>query len=141
MSVDVLATSPQAAHDAIAEAWRVVKPLTLAGKTVHIQAGEAEDDRSVQQNRYYWGVLLKAISEQVRTPDRWTAEAWHQLMRRQFLGYGIRKQTVAGRKKPVVIRALRSTRDLTVKQFAEYLEKITAYAITELGVALEAEGP
>lgn len=136
-TLDVVATSPKAAHDAVNEAWRVSKKLTEAGKSVHIVAKEDEEDRSLEANRYYWGVLLKTISEQVRTPDRWTPDAWHQLFRRQFLGYGIRKHTVAGKKKPVVIRALRSTRDLTVKQFATYVEQITAYAAVELGVTFE----
>jgi hypothetical protein len=132
--LDVIATSPQAAHDACEEAWRIVKGLTLCGKPVRIVAGEYDRDRSLEQNRFYWGPLLGAISDQVRTPDKWTAEAWHQLFRRQFLGFKIEKQVVAGKKKPVIIRRLRSTRDLTVKQFAEYVEKITAYAVTELGV-------
>lgn len=137
MSVDVLTRNPKTAHEAVNEAWRVTRALTEDGKTVHIKAGEAEDQRSLEANRYYWGPLLGAISEQVRTPDRWAPEAWHHLMRRKFLGYSITKEQVAGKKKPVVIRRLRSTRDLTEKQFARYIEEITAYAITELGVQLE----
>lgn len=136
-TLDVVATSPQAAHDACAEAWRVAKTLTQAGKTVHIKAGEAEDQRSIEANKFYWGPLLGAISDQVRTPERWAPEAWHHLFRRKFLGYSIKKEQVAGKKKPVVIRRLRSTRDLTVKQFATYVEQITAYAVTDLGVAFE----
>lgn len=136
-TLDVVATSPQAAHDAVTESWRIAKALTQAGKTVHIKTGEAEDQRSLAANRYYWGPFLGAISDQVRTPDRWTAEAWHQYGRRKFLGYEIKKELVAGKKKPVVIRRLRSTRDLTEKQFARYIEEYTAYAITELNVVFE----
>jgi hypothetical protein len=136
MSLDVIATSPQAAHDACSEAWRVCKELTLAGKPVQITAGEAEDQRSIEQNRYYWGPLLGAVSEQARTPDRWTQEAWHHLFRRMFLGYEIKKELVAGKKRPTIIRRLRSTRDLKVKPFAVYLQKIEAYVSTELGVQL-----
>lgn len=137
MSVDVLTRDPKSAHEAVTEAWRVSKALTQAGKTVHIVAKEDEDTRTLEQNRFYFGPLLGQISEQVRTPDRWEPEAWHHLFRRKFLGYSIKKEQVAGKKKPVVIRRLRSTRDLTVKQFAEYVEKITAYAVSELGVVFE----
>lgn len=139
MALDVVATSPQAAHEAVTEAWRVSKELTQAGKPVRITATEDENDRSLEANRFYWSdAFLGAISEQVRTPDRWTKDAWHNLFRRQFLGYSVTKEMVAGKKKPVVIRRLRSTRDLKVKEFATYLEQITAYAVTELHVEFPA---
>lgn len=139
MSVDVLTRDPESAHKAVTAAWQEVKSLTQAGKTVHIKAGEYEDDRTLEQNKFYWSDgFLGAISEQVRTPDRWTKDAWHNLFRRQFLGYSVTKEMVAGKKKPVVIRRLRSTRDLKVKEFATYLEQITAYAVTELHVEFPA---
>lgn len=136
--LDVIAHNAQSAHEAVTEGWRVAKALTADGKAVHITVKEDEDQRSLQQNRYYFGPFLGAISEQVRTPDRWMPEAWHQLGRRKFLGYEIKKEIVAGKKRPVVIRRLRSTRDLTEKQFARYLEEFTAYATVELHVEFPA---
>lgn len=134
-AVDVLAHSPQAAHEAIAEAWRICKGLTLAGKPVRIRAGEEEPDRTLEQNAFYWGVLLKDISEQAKVDGkRYTADAWHELGKRQFLGYAMKKVKVAGRTRATVIRRLRSTTDLTVRQFAKYLEELQAFAATDLGV-------
>lgn len=136
-ALNVLATSPQAAHDACAEAWRVCKALTLAGKTVQIKAGEAEDSKTLEQLRYYFGPLLGAISEQVRTPDRWTEDAWHNLLKRKFLGYEIKKERVAGSKRLHITRRLRSLKDAKQRQMTKYIEEVTAYAITELGVTFE----
>lgn len=136
--MEALAASKEAAHKAASDAYAEAKRLVAEGKQAVISAKEYDADRSLEQNRYYWGPLLGTISEQVRTPDRWTAEAWHQLFRRQFLGYEVKREVVAGKKRPVTIRRLRSTRDLTVKQFATYLEQITAYATTELGVEFPA---
>ena len=71
---------------------------------------EQEDDRSVQQNRYYWGVVLAETSQQASIEgQRWAAEAWHELFKRMFLGYEIRKTVVAGRRRTLVTRTLRST--------------------------------
>lgn len=137
--METLVTNKAAAHVAALDAYREAQRIIAAGKQAVITAKEFEDDRSLQQNRHYFGVILKAISEQARTPDQWAPEAWHELYRRLFLGYSIKKHLVAGRKKTVVIRSLRSTRDLTVKQFAEYVEKITAHATTDLGVVFPEE--
>lgn len=138
MSVDVLTRDPKSAHEAVTEAWRVSKALTQAGKTVHIVAKEDEDDRSLEANRYYWGVFLPQVSAQARIEgQRYTVDAWHELGKRTFLGFEVKKVRVAGRKKATIIRRLRSTTDLSVRQFAKYQEEFAAFAATELGVVFE----
>lgn len=125
----------KAAHEAASACYQRAQQLIMAGNPVKLTCQEFEFDRTAQANRYYWGVVLKEISEQARVNgQRYTAEAWHELGKRQFLGYEIKKQTVAGRKRKTVIRRLRSTSDLKVKAFAAYLEQFMAFAATELGV-------
>ncbi|MDI4633312.1 recombination protein NinB [Pelomonas sp. V22] len=125
----------KAAHEAASACYQRAQQLILAGKPVKLTCQEFEFDRTAQANRYYWGVVLKEISEQARVAgQRYTAEAWHELFKRQHLGYEIKKQTVAGRKRKTVIRRLRSTSDLKVKAFAAYLEQVMAFAATDLGV-------
>jgi hypothetical protein len=97
--------------------------------------GESEDDRTVKQNRFYWGVVLPQISKQA--PGQWTADAWHEAFKREVLGYEVIRVKVAGRKRATVYRRLRSTTDLTVKQMSEYLDEIIATATTDLGVTFE----
>jgi hypothetical protein len=131
----VVATK-EAAHEAAKQAYAHAQALLLNGaKLVIISTAEQEDDRSLQQNRYYWGPCLREISEQALVGgQRWTAEAWHELFKRQFLGYEIDKVHVAGRKRPTIIRRLRSTTKLKVKAMSTYLDQVQAFAATELGV-------
>ena len=133
--LDIIVTTREGAHKAATEAYRVAQELTAAGKRVRIACQEDEDDRTVAANRYYWGVMLKEIAEQASIEgQRWSAEAWHELFKRMFLGYEIKKVKVAGRKKATVIRRLKSTANLTIKKFSAYLEKAQAFAVTDLGV-------
>lgn len=134
--VDIVARSPQQAHQALKTAWEeIAKPLTLQSVPVLIKVGEYQLDRSVEANKYYWGVVLKEISEQASIDgQRWSMEAWHELFKRQFLGYEIIKYQVAGTKKTKVKRQVKSTSKLKVKAFSEYLEKVQAFAASDLKV-------
>lgn len=141
-ALDVVATSPKAAHEAVTEAWRVSKALTQAGKPVRIQAGEDEDDRTIQQLRFYWGVLLKEMSEQASIDGvKYTPDMWHGLAKRLHLGYEIVREKVAGRKRPTVYRRLKSVGKLKQKPMAVYLEKVTAWAVTDFGVVFSEIAP
>jgi hypothetical protein len=107
-------------------------------RTWRFTFGEAEDDRSLKQLRFYWGVLLRQISEQaVMNGVRYNAEGWHEAFKRQVLGFEIVKVRVAGRKHSQAYRRLKSTTRLTVKQMSEYLDEIIAIASTDLGVVFE----
>jgi hypothetical protein len=96
---------------------------------------EVIPDRTVLQNAFYWAAVLKQISEQA--PGNWTPDAWHEAFKRTELGYEVMRVKVAGRKKPTVYRRLKSTTDLTVKQFSDYLDRVIASATTALGVTFE----
>lgn len=130
-----ICTTREAAHAAINAGYAQARVLIALERKVRVTVEEAEDDRSVQQNRYYWGPCLTEISEQAMVGgQRWTVDAWHELFKRQFIGYGIKKVKVAGRKKVTIIRALKSTTELTVRQFSDYLDKLQAFAAADLGV-------
>lgn len=130
----VVATKPDAYAVANA-AYSLAKQLINDGKAARITAELYEEDRTLRQNRYYWGCILKEISEQASIGgQRWSIEAWHELFKRQFLGFEIVKLTVAGRRKKQVIRRLKSTTGLKVRPMARYLDEITAFAVTDLGV-------
>lgn len=98
-----------------------------------------EDARTAQQNRFYWGVLLKEISEQAAPGgQKWSAEAWHELGKRQFLPRITKRVKVAGRPRPVVTTVIGSTKGLSVKRMGKYMEQFMAFAATELGVQFSA---
>lgn len=132
--IRVVATR-EAAHAAAQLAYAQARTIIDNGRPACIEVHEHDDDRSLQQNRFYWGACLRDISEQAKIEgQRYTVDAWHELFRRQFLGYEIEKVRVAGRKRPVVNRRLRSTAKLKVKAFSAYLDELQAFAATELGV-------
>lgn len=134
-ALDIVANNPVRAHEAVQQAWAMGKALTIAGRKFHITAAEAEDDRTLLQNRYYWRACLQEIAEQASiNGQRWTAEAWHELFKRMFLGYEIKKVRVAGKKRPTIIRRLKSTAKLKVRAMGDYLDKVQAFASTDLSV-------
>lgn len=113
-----------------------VKDKLDQGLCLAVQVSELEDARTLQQNRFYWGVVLKEISEQAKINGTGaTADGWHYYFKRRVLGYKFSKVRVPGQKRPSVTRELRSTRGLSVKKMGAYLDEVQAIAATELGVA------
>lgn len=94
-----------------------------------------EDDKTVQQNRFYWGVILMQISEQARIGGhQYTVDAWHELFKRQHLPRVKKTCYVAGKKRPVVSITIGTTKGLGVRKMSDYIEKVIAFAATDLGV-------
>ena len=54
---------------------------SLNGKEIEITLGKPSKQRSNQENRYYWGVVIKLISEHTG----YTADESHDAMRIKFL--------------------------------------------------------
>ena len=77
--LDRIVTTPESAHQAATQAYVLMKAVIAEGKKGRIVAQEHEDDRSIQQNRFYWGPCLKEIAEQARIDgQRYVDEAWHE---------------------------------------------------------------
>lgn len=134
-SIDVVVATREGAYKVATLAYERARHLIADGKRVRILAEEAEDTRSLQQNAFYWAVLLKEIAEQASIDGkRWTAEAWHEFGKRTFLGYEIKRIVIAGRKRKAVSRQLRSTTKQSVKRMSKYLDELMAFAVTDLGV-------
>jgi hypothetical protein len=134
-ALDVVVRTREGAYKVATLAYERARALIADGKEVRIRAEEAEDERSLRQNRFYWGCVLKEISEQARIDgQQWVADAWHQYGKRTFLGYEFKRTVIAGRKRKAVSKQLRSTTKLSVKRMSEYLEKLMAFAVTDLGV-------
>lgn len=81
-------------------------------------------DRSNPQNRYYFGVVLKMISEETG----YTPEESHEAMKFLYL----RKQYDLASGKKLYTSA--STSKLSTVQMEEYLENIRRFAATELSI-------
>lgn len=83
--------------------------------------------RTTKQNKRYWsrGVLKQIAEQAVINGRQYSAEAWHELMKKKFIGLvELPDGSVIGQ----------SSRDLSTTQFGEFCEQVEAYACTELSV-------
>lgn len=109
-----------------------------AGRALAVTVKEAEDERTLKQNAFMWGFVLKTISRQAVIDGIGADErGWHLFFKRRLLGYRVRKVKVPGKKRPSITRELRSTTGLSVKRMSAYLEEMMATAATEFGVTFE----
>mgnify|MGYP002347766258 CR=1 FL=1 len=78
-----------------------------------------KETRSDKQNRYYWGVVLKIIGDDLG----YSTDEIHQLMQREFLKYENKENVF-----------FRSTTTLNTKEMETYLENIRRFALLNLGI-------
>lgn len=74
--------------------------------------------RTNQQNRWYWGVVVPALSEW----SGYERDEMHELLGRMFLA--IERALPNG----AVIASRRSTADLSTEEFSEYCERVRRFA-------------
>lgn len=129
-------TDPQQGHAMLtAQVWPRAKAMLMAGQQVVVAVQELQDQRSLQQLRFYWGCVLKCTSEQAKINGVGaTVDGWHLYFKREHLGYRFLKTKLPGKSRPTITKQLRSTKDLSVKKMSIYLEKCIAQAATDFGV-------
>ena len=91
---------------------------TLEGKSVDVVIRLPKKDRSNEQNRYYWGVVIRLLSEHLGYTD----DEMHDALKMMFLKDNSRD-----------IPTLRSTTELTTVEFEKYLEEVRMWAANMLG--------
>jgi hypothetical protein len=83
--------------------------------------------RTSKQNKRYWGKgVLAQIAAQATVNGRlFSAETWHEMFKRQFIGViELPNGSVIGK----------SSADLTTGEFSEFCQEVEAYAATDLNV-------
>ena len=96
------------------------------GRLVRIAIGDMDKSRSNQQNKYYWGCVLKLVAEYTGYTENEVHE-WlkDQLLPKKFV-------TIAG----VEVEARKSTSDLSTVDFQAYIEHVRAFAAMELQIVI-----
>lgn len=121
--------------------WPAVVSFVKANAQVFAERGEPlrvivtadEKKRNSQQNRMYWGAILKQISEQSWVNGRqFDKDVWHEHLARKF---GINEEMTLPDGEIIIKR--KSTTDMSVGEFSDYMNQIQAYATSELGVEFE----
>ena len=121
---------------------RVVKPWArrqmLSGHRLSVELRLAEDKKSDQQRAYLHAVVLTQIARQVSIEGRRSSmPTWKEYFREKYLGFKVVTfiDPITGKKHRRRVRV--STEDLGVRAYAKYTERVTAFAVTELGVVFD----
>ncbi len=105
------------------------KAVQDRGGLLRIIVSEDERTRNSAQNSRYWK-LLSVIAESAWIDgQQFSKDVWHEHLTRLYLPL---HEVILPTGEIVLIRA--TTTKLTVPDFSEYMDKIEAYAATELGV-------
>ena len=100
--------------------------------------GIDHETKSDKQRKFFHGVVLPQIAEQVRVNgQRYVAAIWKEHTRKLFLGDRWQHYALPGHKKATPHRVRISTEDLSVKQYSSHIDKVIAHAVTDLNVYFE----
>jgi hypothetical protein len=103
------------------------------GEPLRIIVTSEEKKRNAEQNRFYWGVVLRDISEQAWIEGRqFDKDTWHEFFARKF---GVCEDVTLPDGEVIVRR--KSTTQMSVHEFSEYMNQVQAHAASALGVEFE----
>ena len=101
-------------------------------KEFSVTITKKKKNRSYEQNRYYWGVVVALVRDRFRDlGNEVSSEETHDYLKQTF-NYKEFIHEATGE----VIRIPISTADLTTSQFMDYLAKIQAFASTILDIVI-----
>lgn len=131
---------PAQAHKVLTSlVWPEVKAQTMAGVRLELEIRQHEDAKTDRQRRYYHGVVLKCIADQAKPNGcQYPLAVWKEHFRSEYLGHKTvtTKNPITGKKVRRRVRV--STEDLGVKGYSQLIDRVSAFAATELGVRFPA---
>lgn len=91
------------------------------------------DNRTISQNEYYWGFVLKKIIEHIAEKDASiTEEDMHELFKEKFNSRMIFDAETGEMK-----RVSQSTTKMNTKKFGEFIKNVKQWALDFLGIHIE----
>jgi hypothetical protein len=129
---------PEQAHKTVAGYfWPWAKEQLQQGRPLVLEAKLLDDDITARQRGYLHAVVLTEIALYARPGGvRHDMKTWKEYFRSEFLGFDLVTSVnpLTGRK--VRRRVRKSTEDLGVRGMADYIDRVCAFAATELGVTV-----
>lgn len=108
-------------------------PALDSGHPLRVTVTSESRRRNGEQNRRLWGFVYRCVSEQVQVSGRrFSPDVWHEYFARL---YGQHEDITLPDGEVIVRR--KSTADMTVAEFSQYMESVCAHAATEYGVVFE----
>jgi len=121
--------------------WQLVKELIKEHARAFIERGTPlrlvitteERRRTTEANGFYWGVVLRAISEQAWVNDRqFNPDTWHEYYANLYC-----PRTEVTLPTGELFSRRKSTSEMTQKEFTDYVTRVQANAATEHAVQFE----
>lgn len=100
--------------------------LELAGSAVEVVVRPRRDTRSSNQNRYYFGAVVRPLADHLG----YTEDELHEALKWKFL----RKEAEGP------LATVRSTASLDTVEFEDYLERVRTWASAELSYTIPLPG-
>ncbi len=125
------------ANDAEKAAF-VRKVQGLSG-VFNIRISKHQRRRSMEQNRFYWGIILPCICQGIAEAwgERITVDEAHLLLKQKFLSRPLVNQNTGEE----MARVWPSSAGLNVAQFSKYIEQIAQFAAQFLGCVIPESEP
>ena len=113
--------------DFIRKAWAAIHETDFNLLIVITTTGSV---RTLPQNARLWGFLYKYLAQQAWVDGRqYSDKVWHEFLCEKFAGnidFKLPDGTVKTRRK--------STADMDVKEFSDYMQQVEVYAVQEHGI-------
>ena len=104
--------------------------LETGWKEFSITIAKKKKNRSYEQNRYYWGVVVALIRDRfIDLGNDVSSEETHDYLKHEF-----NYREIMDEKTGLVMRIPSSTTDMTTTEFCTYIEKIQIFASTILDI-------
>jgi len=100
----------------------LVQLSALNGKKIELILRKRRSQRSLQQNSYYWGVVIEILSKHFG----YDPEEMHEALKFHFL-------KISSDKSPDLV-SVKSTTRLSTDEFNEYVNRVVRWAAQEYGV-------
>lgn len=134
-------SSPRSAHEAALELYGIAKEATKTGARFLMQLVSTNHYYRHQLRKAFHGPVLRDIAHQVWIVDekngvrfRYVPLAWKHYFAELFIEPTFEEYTVKKTGEVKVRQRRRSTEELSDDEFAEFLLKVQAHAVTEWGV-------
>ncbi len=98
----------------------------FAGKRVILSIAAQKKDRSDNENRYYWGVVVKILGDELG----YSSDEMHEALKFKFL----RMEAEPDGKRR--LETVRSTATLKTDEFEDYLDRIRMWAAADMGIVI-----
>lgn len=118
-------------NDAVFERMVAFVRSNYRGTLLAVTVGEADKPRSIGQNDYARALVREIAANAWVNGRQYSADAWWELFAREF-GPCDEVELPNGE----IVKRRRSTKEMSARDFSEFIENIRRYATDELGLEL-----